>query len=163
MEEVTILSAFSMFHIESALRLLLATLCGAALGWERERHAKPAGLRTHMMVSLGAATFLLAGMHYMESLGQAEPDWMQADLFRIISGIIGGVGFLGAGSIIEARGDVRGLTTAASIWLAAATGVTCGMGYYGLGIMAVGFAMITLVVVGTFEKFYFASKEKPED
>ncbi|MBA2116048.1 MgtC/SapB family protein [Bremerella alba] len=162
MDEITILSTLSVWNIESFLRLLLATLCGAALGWERERQAKPAGLRTHMMVSLGAATFVLTGLHYTESLGQAEPSWLQADLFRIIAGVIGGVGFLGAGSIIESRGDVRGLTTAASIWVAAATGVACGMGYYGLGIMAIALAMVTLVVIGTFERFHFPDNDEPE-
>lgn len=162
MEDITVLSILSMWDMESLLRLFLATICGAALGWERERRAKPAGLRTHMMVSLGAATFLLAGLHYTQSLGQSEPEWVQADLFRIVSGIIGGVGFLGAGSIIESRGDVRGLTTAASIWVAAATGVACGMGYYGLSVMAVGLAMVTLIVVGTFERFYFRDKDKPQ-
>lgn len=162
MEEILVLSTGSVWDIESLLRLVLATICGAALGWERERKAKPAGLRTHMMVSLGAATFLLAGLHYSEALGQAEPSWVQADLFRIVSGIIGGVGFLGAGSIIESRGDVRGLTTAASIWVAAATGVACGMGYYGLSIMAIALAILTLVVVGAFERFYFPDKDEPE-
>lgn len=162
MEEFTLFSNASVWDIESLLRLLLATLCGAALGWERERKAKPAGLRTHMMVSLGAATFLLAGLHYTESLGQTEPDWLRVDLFRIVAGIIGGVGFLGAGSIIESRGDVRGLTTAASIWVAAATGVACGLGYYGLSIMAIVLAMITLVVVGSFERFFFPGKDEIE-
>jgi len=137
----------------------LAIVCGAALGWERERQEKPAGLRTHMLVSLGAATFILTGLHYTESLGQTAPSWLEVDLFRIVSGVIGGVGFLGAGSIIEARGDVRGLTTAASIWVAAATGVASGMGYYGLSITAVGLAMVTLVLVGAFERFYFPNKD----
>lgn len=162
MEEITILSTWSMWDMESFLRLLLATLCGAALGWERERKAKPAGLRTHMMVSLGSAMFVLTGLYYTESLGQNEPSWFQADLFRIVAGIIGGVGFLGAGSIIESRGDVRGLTTAASIWVAAATGVACGMGYYGLSIMAIALAMVTLVGVGAFERSYFPEKDKAE-
>lgn len=162
MEDITVLLTWSVWNMESLLRLLLATICGAALGWERERQAKPAGLRTHMMVSLGSATFILTGLHYTESLGQTEPSWLQADLFRIVAGIIGGVGFLGAGSIIESRGDVRGLTTAASIWVAAATGLACGMGYYGLSIMAIALAMITLVVVGTFERFYFPDKDDSE-
>jgi len=163
MEDITILATtWSAWDIESFLRLLLATVCGAALGWERERKSKPAGLRTHMMVSLGAATFIVAGLHYAESLGQTEPSWVQADLFRIVSGVIGGVGFLGAGSIIESRGDVRGLTTAASIWVAAATGIACGMGYYGLSIMAVALAMITLVVVGAFERLYFSDTDERE-
>lgn len=162
MEEVIILSTWSVWDMESFLRLLLATLCGAALGWERELKAKPAGLRTHMMVSLGAAMFVLTGLHYTQSLGQIEPSWFQADLFRIVAGIIGGVGFLGAGSIIESRGDVRGLTTAASIWVAAATGVSCGMGYYGLSAMAIALAMVTLVVIGAFERFHFANKDEVE-
>lgn len=155
-------ATWSVWDIESFLRLFLATVCGAALGWERERQSKPAGLRTHMMVSLGAATFVVAGLHYAESLGQTEPSWVQADLFRIVSGVIGGVGFLGAGSIIESRGDVRGLTTAASIWVAAATGIACGMGYYGLSMMAVVLAMVTLMVVGAFERLYFSDNNQRE-
>ncbi|CAE7449664.1 unnamed protein product [Symbiodinium sp. CCMP2456] len=161
MNDISLIAIASTWSAESFVRLLLATLCGAALGWEREKKAKPAGLRTHMMVSLGAATFVLAGLHYTESLGQNEPSWLEVDLFRIVSGIIGGVGFLGAGSIIESRGDVRGLTTAASIWVAAATGLACGMGFYGLGVMAIGLAMITLVCVGAFERFFFDGKSDP--
>lgn len=161
MNDISLIAIASTWSAESFVRLLLATLCGAALGWEREKKAKPAGLRTHMMVSLGAATFVLAGLHYTETLGQNEPSWLEVDLFRIVSGIIGGVGFLGAGSIIESRGDVRGLTTAASIWVAAATGLACGMGFYGLGVMAIGLAMITLVCVGAFERFFFDGKSDP--
>ena len=103
-----------------AVRLLVAALLGGMLGLQRERHGKAAGVRTHMLVALGAAIFVLvpqqAGM---------KPE----DLSRVVQGVIAGIGFLGAGSILKSGDDrVRGLTTAAGIWLTAAIGVAAGMG-----------------------------------
>jgi putative Mg2+ transporter-C (MgtC) family protein len=112
--------------IESAVtvivRLSMAVLLGAVLGYERERHDAPAGLRTHMLVALGAALLVLAP----EQAGVGAED-----LTRVVQGVVSGVGFLGAGAILkrEERGrQVRGLTTAASIWATAAIGVAAGMG-----------------------------------
>ena len=137
-----------------AIRLAAAVAAGAALGWERESQQKPAGLRTHMLVTLGAAGFVLAGIQLHEELitkGQAG----NSDLMKVIGGIVGGIGFLGAGSIIRAGGAIHGLTTAATIWLAAAIGVACGLGFYVQSVAMVALALVILFVVGVIERTFF--------
>lgn len=103
------------------VRLLLAALLGGLLGWERESKGKSAGLRTHMLVAIGAALFVM-----IPQQGGLSDD----ALSRIIQGVIAGIGFLGAGTIIKGRNDeqVHGLTTAAGVWLTAAIGVAVGLG-----------------------------------
>ncbi|HEV7912788.1 MAG TPA: MgtC/SapB family protein [Albitalea sp.] len=103
------------------LRLTVAALLGGLLGFEREMKGKDAGVRTHMLVALGAALFVLVP----EQMGVSD-----ADLTRVVQGIIAGIGFLGAGTIIKRATEdhVRGLTTAAGIWLTAAIGVAAGQG-----------------------------------
>ncbi len=154
-----LLAATVSSNFESFLRLLFAVICGSILGWNRERHDKPAGLRTNMLVSLGAATIMVIGMSYAATLGEEGPGWLRLDVFRLIAGIIGGVGFLGAGSIIRAHGGVHGLTTAATIWVSAATGAACGMGYYGIAGMAVVLAWGTLVAMGYVERVFFGEED----
>jgi putative Mg2+ transporter-C (MgtC) family protein len=120
------------------IRLSIAVILGGMLGYERERSGKAAGLRTHMLVSLGAALFVLApmqgGMH-------------MNDLSRVLQGVIAGIGFLGAGAIIKmsSEGEVKGLTTAASIWLTAAIGIAAGMGKE---VVAIFSALVALVILG---------------
>ncbi|HZV62166.1 MAG TPA: MgtC/SapB family protein [Methylophilaceae bacterium] len=103
------------------LRLFLAALLGGLLGYERERKGKAAGVKTHMLVALGSALFVLIP----EQAGVSD-----AEISRIIQGVVAGIGFLGAGAIIKGNNDehITGLTTAAGIWLTAAIGVTVGMG-----------------------------------
>jgi putative Mg2+ transporter-C (MgtC) family protein len=122
---------------EGAFRLLGAMVLGALIGWEREAQGKPAGFRTHIVVALGSALFVVAGESAASAAG--EP----IDAVRAMAAIAQGVGFLGAGIIYQTRGEVRWLTTAASIWAAAAVGMAVGMGMYALG--AVG----TVTVVAT--------------
>lgn len=107
--------------IRITVRLLLAAILGGILGFEREQKGKSAGLRTHMLVALGAALFVLIP----QQAGVSD-----ADLTRVLQGLVAGVGFLGAGTIIKGNGqeEVKGLTTAAGIWLTAAIGVAAGMG-----------------------------------
>lgn len=107
--------------VRIVLRLGLAALFGLLLGFEREHHGKAAGIRTHMMVAVGSALFVLA-----PSLGGSEEDAMS----RVVQGIVAGVGFLCAGTILKSdtARDVRGLTTAAGVWLTAAIGIACGVG-----------------------------------
>ena len=103
------------------LRMALAMVLGGLLGWEREQQGKSAGVRTHMLVALGSALFVIAA----EQMG-AEDDAMS----RVIQGVVAGIGFLCAGTIIkgESMAEVKGLTTAAGIWLTAAIGITVGLG-----------------------------------
>jgi putative Mg2+ transporter-C (MgtC) family protein len=125
------------------LRLAAAVVAGSLIGLDRERRRKPAGLRTVALVSLGSAAFVLAAI---DGGGTLDP------VSRVIQGVVTGVGFLGAGSIIRGRGgeaSVRGLTTAASIWLAAGIGIACGTGNWPLAIGAslLGLLVLTLTPV----------------
>jgi len=126
--------------VKIVVRLLVASVLGGLIGYEREHKGKAAGLRTHMLVALGAALFVLA-----PALSGMEV----ADMSRVLQGIIAGIGFLGAGAIIKSRGsdDVKGLTTAASIWLTAAVGITAGMGREMLALVSTLFALFILSVL----------------
>jgi putative Mg2+ transporter-C (MgtC) family protein len=138
-----------------AVRIALAALLGALLGWEREARDKPAGLRTHMLVSIGSATFTLLGFETTAELSDHAGEGHEGvDPTRIIQGIVGGLGFLGAGSIIKARGseDVMGLTTAASVWFTGALGVACGMGAYLLALISAVLGLVVLSVLGRVSK-----------
>ncbi len=106
------------------LRVLTALLLGGLVGWERERVQRPAGFRTHMLVAAGSATFTIASVFGFDDLGTTR------DPARLAAQIVSGVGFLGAGVIFRHHGSIRGLTTAASIWMVAAIGVLAGLGLY---------------------------------
>ena len=121
-------------------RLLLATLFGALIGLNREREGKPAGLRTHALVALGAAMLTIVGL-LLQGSDVSAPG-------RVLQGIVAGVGFIGAGVILhrqDARG-VHGLTTAAAIWIVSAIGVATGAGLWRTAASAVGLAFVLLVV-----------------
>jgi|SRR5437773_3848892 len=121
------------------IRLLAAAILGAAIGIERQRAGKAAGVRTHMLVTVGTTVFLLACSRYGMNIDGTS---------RVIQGIITGIGFIGAGTIIKLEGemDVKGLTTSAGIWMSAAIGVTVGLGALGLAILATFLALIILTV-----------------
>lgn len=119
------------------VRLVLAVLLGGVLGYERESQGKAAGLRTHMLVSLGAALFVIG----------ADPTGTFNDaMSRVIQGVVAGIGFLGAGTIIKSASlsNIRGLTTAAGLWLTAAMGVAIGLGQEVVAIMTTLLALIIL-------------------
>lgn len=122
------------------LRLPLAALLGALIGWEREIGGKPAGLRTNMMVSLGASTFALVSTSLTAVSAQDA-----GDPVRIVTGVATGIGFLGAGSIIQTRTGVEGMTTAAGIWVVGAIGAACGVGAYLIAIVA---ALLGVTILG---------------
>ena len=130
------------FGWDSLARLVVAVVLGGLIGLEREAEDKPAGLRTHMLVALGAATFTLATLALYDGLDQSPPG--TGDPIRLIQGIVGGIGFLGAGAIIRTGNDVHGLTTAGSIWLAGAIGISAGIGQYTLAAVAVLLALLVL-------------------
>jgi putative Mg2+ transporter-C (MgtC) family protein len=123
-------------EIEMILRLLLAAVLGAVVGYQRERAGKPAGLRTHILICVGAALFTVASLY---GFGAA------ADPARVAAGIVAGIGFLGAGAIMRrGEGVVEGLTTAATIWAVAAIGLAAGAGLY--LVAAVTAALILIVL-----------------
>lgn len=131
--------------IRVAVRLGAAAILGGLLGLEREREDKPAGLRTHMLVALGAALFTVAPL---------EAGMPVADLSRVIQGIATGVGFLGAGTILKLADQqrIRGLTTAAGIWLTAAVGMAVGAGPLWLAGLGVGLALVIVALVRRVEQ-----------
>jgi putative Mg2+ transporter-C (MgtC) family protein len=129
---------------EVGIRLLLAVLIGALIGWNRERHDKPAGLRTHMLVALGSASFTLLGFEVGAHVsGSAGPG---LDPTRVLQGVIGGIGFLGAGAIIQSGGQVSGITTAAGLWVVGALGAAAGLGAYVLALFTAGLAFVILLL-----------------
>ena len=122
------------------LRLLMAALLGGLLGMEREHKGKAAGVRTHMLVSMGAALFVLVA---------SQAGMQDAELSRVLQGVIAGIGFLGAGTILktEQEDKVRGLTTAAGIWLTAAIGVAAGLGREATAVLSTLLALGVLALV----------------
>ncbi|BBO33255.1 MgtC/SapB family protein [Lacipirellula parvula] len=121
-------------------RLFLAAMLGGALGYERESAGKAAGVRTHMLVAIGAAMFLMANT----LAGGGGPENS-----RIIQGLVAGIGFLGAGAIVKGKTneEIHGLTTAASIWTTAAIGMTAGLGHASTAILSTFFALVILAVM----------------
>ena len=119
-------------------RLAVALLLGAVIGWDRERRDADAGLRTHMLVSLGAALFVLV---------PAEAGMGADALSRVVQGIVSGIGFLGAGAVLKMgnEGRIHGLTTAASIWATAAVGMSAGLGREGTALLATAFILLVLI------------------
>jgi putative Mg2+ transporter-C (MgtC) family protein len=119
------------------IRLMAATLLGAVVGFQRERAGKSAGLRTHMLVTLGTAVFVLA----CSGVGMSSDG-----LSRVIQGVVTGIGFIGAGSILKLNEErtVQGLTTAAGIWMTAAVGVAVGLGSLGVALLSTLFTLIIL-------------------
>ena len=136
--------------MEMLFRLLAAAGLALLLGLERELRGKAAGLRSHMLVSLGASAFIMMGIHILFATAEGDPS-ARIDPTRIVEGVIGGIGFLGAGSIIQSRGSIQGITTGASIWTAGAVGVACGIGNLALAGMVTALALIIMVVLGRFE------------
>lgn len=131
---------------DAVARLGAALVFAAAIGWEREIKGRAAGLRTHILVSLGAAGFTIIGSELSVAGGP------QVDPTRVIQAVAAGVGFLGAGAIIHAGGQVKGLTTAASIWVVAAIGVAAGTGLWAIAFLLTAFALLTLTVLRLLER-----------
>jgi len=130
-------------NAEIAIRLGAAVLVGSALGLNRELHGKPAGLRTHGLVSLGAALDTMVAFRSPDSSLTIDPN----AIGRIVQGILTGIGFLGAGVILhDKEGHVAGLTTAATIWICAALGIVCGLGYWLILLIASGMTLLILSV-----------------
>lgn len=132
---------------EVVLRLLLAAAFGAILGLERERRDQPAGLRTHILVAVGACLFaLVSAFGFGDFTGRSSDQALRADVTRISSQIVVGIGFLGGGTILRYRGTVKGLTTAASLWVTAAVGLAVAMGFWAGASAAVGLAVVSLLL-----------------
>ena len=132
-------------QFEPLLRLTVGLLLGAAVGWERELQRMPAGFRTHALVGLGSAIFTVVSAFAFAGSG--------ADPTRIAAQIVTGVGFLGGGAILHYRGNVRGLTTAASLWAVSAIGMAAGAGLYIVALGAAILVIATLVLLDRLESY----------
>lgn len=135
--------------LETFKRLALAMAAGAALGYERERAEKPAGVRTYMLVAEGAALFMMCGLLLSQQLAEVG---RISDPGRIASTVIQGIGFIGAGVIITTGQKVIGVTTAAGLWVAAAVGLLAGGGYFTLAVAATVATLVGLIALQRLEK-----------
>ncbi|MBS7604770.1 MAG: MgtC/SapB family protein [Candidatus Bathyarchaeia archaeon] len=129
-----------MSLIDQIIRLILAVILGLAIGFERERAHKPAGLRTHMLVCLGSCLFTIVSLRF------------SLDPARIAAGIVAGIGFIGAGAIIAEREKIVGITTAASLWVTSAIGLALGIGDYILAVIAAALTVLILFSRTIFKK-----------
>lgn len=132
-------------QLELTLRLVVALVLGAVIGWERELQQMPAGFRTHALVALGSAIFTVISAYAFTGPG--------SDPTRIAAQIVSGIGFLGGGAILHHGGNVRGLTTAASLWAVAAVGMAAGAGLFVMAAVSSVLVIVALEVFQRFERF----------
>jgi putative Mg2+ transporter-C (MgtC) family protein len=143
---------------ETVIRLLAATGIGGVIGLNRELTRKPAGLRTHALISLGSALLTLTGLHLGNGAAGANAD----PTSRVIQGLIAGIGFVGGGVILHTEGrNVLGLTTAATLWVAAALGIACGIGEWPIAGICAAIALVVLVA-GRWVEALLHKREKGE-
>ena len=135
-----------------------AALCGALIGLERERKGKPAGFRTNILICLGASMYMSVGLLLVNEGGQSG-----SDPARIAAQVVTGIGFIGAGAILQQRGRVIGLTTAATIWVVAAIGIIAGAGFPILAFIASAMVLVTLIVLGALEDRYIDPAKGNDD
>ena len=117
-------------HLELFLRIAIGTALGAIIGYERDVHGRPAGLRTHALVALASATFMVVSNYFVYAQHYAQKDLVDVDGSRIASSVVSGIGFLAGGAILRTGLNVQGLTTAAGLWLVTAIGMSSGAGMY---------------------------------
>lgn len=142
---------------ETVLRLVLAIALSALVGLDRELRHKPLGLRTNMLVALGAASFSLMAFRIVDLL-RAESSTVRIDPGRTMEAIVGAIGFLGAAAIIQGRHEIFGATTGASIWVVGAIGMACGFGFYALAIAVTVVGLFVLTILGL-----LTGRRKPDD
>lgn len=142
----------SLDYVTILIRLTIAVLLGSVIGFERSYHGRPAGLRTHALVTTSSALLMLFTAFQWELLGGVPIDTIRVDPTRMAQGIMTGIGFLGAGVIIKEKLTIRGLTTATSIWMAASIGIVTGMGFFSAAAAATLLTLLILSVFGWFEK-----------
>lgn len=138
--------------LTTVAKLLLAAFLGGMIGLEREIHGRPAGFRTHLLVSLGSCLFVVASIQFYWLFGNfsgSQP--VGVDPGRVAAQVVTGIGFLGAGAIIRERFSVRGLTTAACLWLAAAIGLACGVGLFGVSLLVTLVSLVSLLLLKKIE------------
>src|SRR5436309_14416659 len=138
---------------EMFARVAMAFVAGAVVGWERESHGRPAGLRTTILACVASAVaMVISEVLFVESAAATATGSWRPDPARLGAGILTGIGFLGAGTILRHRNVIRGVTTAATLWFVTVLGIAFGSGEFALGFIGVGAALITLFVLPVVEK-----------
>jgi len=140
-----------MDDMQVIIRLVLSVILGGGIGFERQIHRRAAGLRTHILVCLGSCLIMLTSLYIFDIYKDKVP----LDPARIAAGVITGIGFLGAGTIIREREQVKGLTTAASLWVISAIGLAIGCGFYQAAIWAFVLTLAALLLLRGVERFTF--------
>ena len=140
------------FDIDMVIKLVMAGFLGGLVGLEREIHGRPAGFRTHLLVAMGSALFVVVSQEFYRlfgNFGGSGP--VGVDPGRVAAQVVTGIGFLGAGAIIRERGAIRGLTTAACLWMTAAIGVACGVGMIAIAMISTVLALASLLALKKLE------------
>jgi putative Mg2+ transporter-C (MgtC) family protein len=138
-------------HADMIARIAAGAVLGAVIGYERDVHRRPVGLRTHLLVAMTAATFMVLSSQFVYWQHYGKDDLVGVDASRIASSVVSGIGFLAGGAILRTGINVQGLTTAAALWLVTAIGMCCGAGMYVEGLVVTGFGIVALTVVRRFE------------
>jgi putative Mg2+ transporter-C (MgtC) family protein len=138
-------------ELEMLVRMGTGVILGAAIGYERERSGHPAGLRTHLLVSLASATFMLVSSQFVYFQSYGKDDLIAVDTSRIAASVVSGVGFLGAGAILRNGISIQGLTTAASLWMVSAVGLAAGAGMYVVAVTAALASLFGLTILRQIE------------
>jgi putative Mg2+ transporter-C (MgtC) family protein len=146
--------------VEIAVRMVIAIICGALVGFEREYRNRPAGLRTHMLVALAACSFMIIALEVFHR-SQDISSRVSIDPLRVIEAVTAGVAFLAAGTIITSGRRVAGLTTGASLWLTGAMGLACGIGYYIVAGLGTALALVILVIIRVAERVIPSDHDRP--
>jgi putative Mg2+ transporter-C (MgtC) family protein len=137
--------------VELILRILVGTALGGIIGYERDIHGRPAGLRTHALVALASATFMVVSTHLAYYQGYKSGDFTEVDGSRIAASVVSGIGFLAGGAILRTGFSIQGLTTAAGLWLVAAIGLCAGGGMYVESVAATVIGVLALTLLRRFE------------
>jgi putative Mg2+ transporter-C (MgtC) family protein len=133
-------------------KLILASVLGGLIGLEREIHGRPAGFRTHLLVSLGSCLFVVTSIQFYRVFGNfSGVGPVGVDPGRVAAQVVTGIGFLGAGAIIRENNSIRGLTTAACLWIASAIGLSCGVGLYSVSLLVTVLSLISLLLLKKIE------------
>lgn len=138
-------------NLELIVRIIVGTALGAVIGYERDIHGRPAGLRTHAIVALASATFMVVSTHLAYFQGYRQGDFTEVDGSRIAASVVSGIGFLAGGAILRTGVSIQGLTTAAGLWLVAAIGLCAGGGMYAESVAATIIGVTALTVLRRFE------------
>lgn len=141
------------WQAQAISKLLLAALLGAVVGIEREHHGRSAGFRTQLLVTMGSALAMIVSLRFGDVYGVGTPDSIRVDPGRVAYGVMGGIGFLGAGTIMHFGRDIRGLTTAASLWCNAAVGLACGFGMFLVAAFTTCLTLFALIVLNRLDRY----------